>query len=248
MKQSTLRGHKRLPMKGLIVFLLATLALTLAAPAFASEGSGEHGFGGPNNHGPDGTGELGPMRSGDSGQNGGGDSHQYGPGDSQQHGPISHGPNGPHEGCKLHGSWLGYSTSTGDAWWMSTAGGQSAAAGTVVLEVPGFDMTLIVGDPPAPVFPFAFKATDLRGTWERIDANKFAYTVLGIVVDENGTTQYISKLTGSETLIDDCNTMFLENTALQIYAPQADPFADLPLIGPIPFPDHYGFRMKVDLP
>jgi len=163
-------------------------------------------------------------------------------------GPGNFGRHGPHNGCKLYGSWLGYSASTGDAWWMSTVSGQNASAGTVVLEVPGFDITLPVGEPPEPTFPGAIESTDLRGTWKRIDGNTFAYTVLGIVVDENGTTQYISKLTGTETLIDGCNTMFLENTALQIFLPQADPFEDTALIGPIPFPDHYGFRMKVDLP
>jgi hypothetical protein len=42
--------------------------------------------------------------------------------------------------------------------------------------------------------------------------------------------------------------MFLENTALQIFLPMMDPFTDAPIIGPIPFPDHFGYRMKVDLP
>ena len=155
---------------------------------------------------------------------------------------------GPFEGCKLLGSWLGYSTSTGDAWWMSTASGQNAAGGTLVLEVPGFDVTLPAGSPPVPTFPNAIAGTDLRGTWVRTGSNSFAYTVLGIAVDEYGATQYISKLTGTETLIDECNTMFLENTALQIFLPMMDPFTDSPIIGPIPFPDHYGYRMKVDLP
>ncbi len=148
----------------------------------------------------------------------------------------------------MHGSWIGYSTATGDAWWLSTASGQSAAAGTVVLEVPGFDVTLPAGNPSTATFPNAIKGTDLRGTWERIDGNTFTYTVLGMTVSESGATQYISKLSGTETLMDECNTMFLENTELQIYLPQADPFVDTPLIGPIAFPDHYGFRMKVDLP
>lgn len=155
---------------------------------------------------------------------------------------------GPKDGCKLLGSWLGYSTATGDAWWMSTISGQNASAGTVVLEVPGFDVTFPVGDPPIQIFPNAVKMTDLKGTWERTGGNTFAYTVLGIVVDENGVTQYIAKLSGTETVFEGCDTMFLEHTTLQLFLPAANPFADDPLIGPVPFPDHYGYRMKVDLP
>jgi hypothetical protein len=116
------------------------------------------------------------------------------------------------------------------------------------MEAPEFGVTILAGDPPTAIFPDAVKITDFRGTWERIDGNTFAYTVLGIAVDENGATQYIAKLTGTETLSDECNTMFVANTKIQIYLPQADPFADAPLIGPIPVPDHYAFRMKVDLP
>lgn len=249
---------------GLPVFFLIALILLLAVPAIAYEdngafvlggrsdsgqnGAGDSGQNGPGDSNQNGTGDSNQYGPGDAGQNGYGDSNQYGPGDSNQNGPGGPGPNQEVEGCKLHGSWIGYDTTFGDAWWMSTASGQSATAGTLVLEVPGFDLTLPAGDPPTATFPNALKITDLRGTWERIDGNSFAYTVLGIVVDENGATQYISKLTGTDTLSDECNTLFIANTKLQIYLPQADPFADTPLIGPMPIPDHYGFRMKVDLP
>lgn len=170
-------------------------------------------------------------------------------------GPMGEGRNGkapigegPSEGCKLLGSWVGYQNETGYAWWMSTASGQNASAGTLVLEVPGFDVTFPVGEPPVATFPDAVKVTDLRGTWVRTDGNSFAYTALSIVVDANGVPQYISKLSGTETLMDECNTMFLENTALELFLPSMDPFEDDPIIGPVPFPDHYGYRMKVDLP
>jgi hypothetical protein len=219
---------------------------------YGSDDSNQYGPGDSNQNGGDsgqnGSGDSNQYGPGDSGQNGSGDSNQYGPGDPNQNGPGGPGPNQEVEGCKLHGSWFGYEPTIGDAYWMSTASGQSASAGTLVLEVPGFDITLTAGDPPTATFPDALKITDLRGTWERIDGNTFAFTVLGIVVDESGVTQYIAKLTGTDTLSDECNTMFIENTKLQIYLPQADPFADAPLIGPMPYPDHYGFRMKVDLP
>jgi len=220
MKHMTFLACTNKARKGILTLLLASMALGLTTPAFSVDKSGEFAFESLKKHGPE------------------------GPGDYARYG-YHH---GPRHGCQLYGSWLGYSAATGDAWWMSTVSGQNAAGGTVVLEVPGFDITLPTGDSPVQTFPDAVKSTDLRGTWKRIDSNSFAYTVLGIVVDENGVTQYISKLTGTETLLDECNTMFLENTALQIYLPQADPFTDEAFIGPIPFPDHYGFRMKVDLP
>jgi hypothetical protein len=99
-----------------------------------------------------------------------------------------------------------------------------------------------------PTFPDAVQSSKLRGVWERTGPNSYAYTLVGFTLDANGGTQYISKLTGTETLSEDCNTMLLQNTYLQIYLPDADPFSDTPIIGPLYFPDHNGYRMKIDLP
>jgi hypothetical protein len=146
---------------------------------------------------------------------------------------------GKEDGCKLNGSWIGYSD-TG-AWWMASPTGQNANHGINVLDVPGFDFTL------EGAFP-AVNSSKLRGVWERTGGNTFAYTVIGFVVDINGDALYISKLSGTETIMEGCDVMFLEQTTLQIYAPDADPFSDDPILEPMHFPDHYGFRMHVDLP
>ncbi|NND57228.1 MAG: hypothetical protein HKN57_08240 [Xanthomonadales bacterium] len=142
-------------------------------------------------------------------------------------------------GCKLNGSWIGYSDS--GAWWMASPTGQNASHGINVLDVPGFDFTL------EGAFP-AVNSSQLRGVWERTGGNTFAYTVIGFAVDSNGDALYISKLSGTETILEGCDVMFLENTTLQIYAPNADPFSDDPILDPMDFPNHYGFRMHVDLP
>lgn len=146
---------------------------------------------------------------------------------------------GNDEGCKLNGSWIGYS-GTG-AWWMASPTGQNARHGINVLDVPGFDFTM------GGAFPVV-NSSQLRGVWERTGGNTFAYTVIGFAVDSNGDAQYISKLSGTETIMEGCDVMFLEHTTLQIYAPDADPFSDDPILDPMYFPDHYGFRMHVDLP
>jgi hypothetical protein len=147
---------------------------------------------------------------------------------------------GKDEGCKLNGSWIGYTDS--GAWWMASPTGQNAANGINVLDVPGFDFTL------EGAFPDVVNSSKLRGVWERTGGNTFAYTVIGFTVDGNGDAQYISKLTGTETILEGCDVMFLEHTTLQIYAPDADPFSDDPILDPMYFEDHYGFRMHVDLP
>jgi len=146
---------------------------------------------------------------------------------------------GNDEGCKLNGSWIGYSDS--GAWWMASPTGQNASHGVTVIDVPGFDFTL------GGAFPVV-NSSQLRGVWERTGGNTFAYTVVGFAVDGNGDAQYVSKLTGTETIMEGCDVMFLEHTTLQIYAPDADPFSDEPILDPMYFPDHYGLRMHVDLP
>ena len=156
------------------------------------------------------------------------------------------GPNGQEDCCKVIGSWYGWSHQYDVIYWLSTISGQNSAHGGVALEVPGFDVTLTVDD--VPTFPNAVEMTTIRGVWERTSGNTFDYTGLGIATDADGLPVYTGKLTGKHTLSEDCNTMFLEETYLQIFAPNADPFEDDPLFPPIFFLDHYGYRMQTDLP
>lgn len=156
------------------------------------------------------------------------------------------GPAEPKDGCKPLGSWFGYQPATLEIWWLSTVTGQSASHGAIALEVPGFDPTLPVEG--IPTFPDVVKFSTTRAVWNRTSGNTFEYTGLGIAVDALGQPHYIAKLTGAQTLSDECDTMFVHETFMQIYPPSANPFEDDPVIGPIPFPDHYGYRMEVDLP
>lgn len=58
----------------------------------------------------------------------------------------------------------------------------------------------------------------------------------------------MAKTTAELSIEDDCDVVYIQNTALSFYDPFANPFGDTPVLGPILLPDHCGFRMKVDLP
>lgn len=143
------------------------------------------------------------------------------------------------QNCKLHGSWLGYDQS-GSAWWMTTASGMNATQGTLILEAPFFDPT-VYG-----IFPAAVDGTHLRGAWKKTVGRSYDWSVVGYGYDEFRATQYISKLSGKDTM-QDCDTMLVWNVTLEVFAPNANPHEDAPLFA-FAFPDHYGHRIKVDLP
>jgi len=142
------------------------------------------------------------------------------------------------EDCKFQGSWFGFSAD-GSASWMSTAHGQSSSIGTYIVEYPGFDFGWF--------WPTAAKGSTLRGAWERIDEDTFAFTVIGLALDLAGTTVGIVKLSGTDSLLEDCNTMLIENT-VEVFGGSQDPFEEDPDGGVIQLPPHYGYRMKVDPP
>ena len=154
---------------------------------------------------------------------------------------------GQAQDCKLIGSWIGYSGYDGTAWWMSTASGQNADHGTSVLQVPGFDPRLEIA-PDVYAFPDAVASGFLQGVWKKTDGRNYAYSLLAIATNADGETLWLGKLAGTQTLLEGCDVMLLEQNTLSIFAPDADPFGDEPLFDPIPFPDHYGYRMHVDLP
>jgi len=143
---------------------------------------------------------------------------------------------GPKGDCKLLGSWLGYDQ-IGAAWWTSTADGQNASHGTLNLEVPSAWHFL----------PGAVGVSELRGVWKKTGEMTYDWAVIGIAYDESATTLGIAKVSGKDILGEDCNTVYVINTILEIFPPDADPNTDTP-DDVLFFPDHAGYRIQVNLP
>jgi hypothetical protein len=141
------------------------------------------------------------------------------------------------QGCNLQGSWMAYGTS-GSAEAMSMVQGQSSSHGTYVINVPGFDTTLLA------TFPDAVMGATLRGVWTRTGGNTFADTLIGLVVDSEGNTLYIAKLNATNDLAEDCNSMWIEST-LELFLPAANPFLDVPFMV-LDLPGHDAYRISVD--
>jgi hypothetical protein len=140
--------------------------------------------------------------------------------------------------CKLTGGWLGYFG--GSAGWVGVVDGVSNAYGTITIDYPALDPTLYG------TFPTAVRVGTLRGVWERTGGRSFAYTTLAVAVDAQGNSLWLGKLAGTETLGPDCNVELITAT-FYAYAPNANPYTDLPF-ATLPQPDHYGYRMHVELP
>jgi hypothetical protein len=143
------------------------------------------------------------------------------------------------QGCQFQGTWYGFLTN-GTLGWTINVQGSSSSSGINNLDYPSFDPKLGVA------FPNAIRVTTLRGSWERVGGNTFAFTMLGMALDENNSTVWTGKLSGTNVLSDDCNTEYIENT-LEVFLPTQDPFIDEPYFA-IPLIGHYGYRAKVDPP
>jgi hypothetical protein len=140
--------------------------------------------------------------------------------------------------CKLAGGWLGYYN--GAASWVAVADGVSNSAGTITIDYPALDPTLFGA------FPTGARVGIFRGAWERTGGRSFAYTTLAVAVDALGNSLWIGKLAGTETLGPDCNVEKITAT-FSAYAPNANPFTDVPF-AVIPQADHFGYRIKAELP
>ena len=149
--------------------------------------------------------------------------------------PVSAG-NGHKSNCKLLGSWIGYDA-VGAAWWMSTADGQNASHGTLNLEVPGSKL----------FFGGAFSVTELRGSWKKTGENTYDWTVVGFPYLEDTTTMLLAKLSGKDTVSEDCNTIEVTNVVMELFAATADINVDEPFFAD-DFPDHEGHRIMINLP
>jgi len=142
-------------------------------------------------------------------------------------------------GCKPTGSWIGYDE-TGSAWWLTTNTAQSASHGNLILQTPGAKN----------FFPDAYAGTEMRGVWEKFGDNMVAWTVVGFVYTEDRITLSISRLSGKATFSPDCNTEYLTDVFMEVFAPDANVETDIPL-WTMEFPDHPGYRINLvtfDLP
>lgn len=149
--------------------------------------------------------------------------------------PTSAAEQGNSQACSPVGSWFGYDPA-GTAYWMSTFHG-SSSSGTYELDIPGVDVS--------PFFYGAVRASTFRGTWTRTSGNTIAFTVIGYALDASGVVLGIAKLSGIDTLIDNCSTLSITNT-LELYGPTVNPFESQGY--PISLADHYGYRMRVTPP
>jgi len=150
------------------------------------------------------------------------------------------------DSCQYIGSWLGYDSS-GEIAWTSQANGMSSSKGTILLELPGFDITF------GGLFDVINQTSNLKGAWKRTGGNTFIYAGVGFAYNSDGETVWAARLTGEATVVGECDVLALENTWLSIYAVNYDTdpipiWTRDPDIGPLPFAPHEGYRVKVDLP
>ena len=135
--------------------------------------------------------------------------------------------------CKLTGGWIGYFGNV--AGWTAVADGVSQSNGTITINYPALDPTLFGA------FTDAVRVSSLQGVWERTGGSTFAYVTIGIAVDAQGNTLWIGKLYGTETMQAGCDVELVTAT-FEVYAPNANPFGDEPLLV-LPQAPHYGYRM-----
>lgn len=140
--------------------------------------------------------------------------------------------------CKLNGGWIGYFGNV--AGWTAIADGVANSSGTITIAYPALDPTLFGA------FPTAVRVSTLQGVWERTGGKTFAYTTIGIAVDAQGTTLWIGKLSGTETMQIGCDVELVTAT-FSVYPPNANPFEDPPLLE-LPQAPHYGYRMAPPAP
>ena len=154
---------------------------------------------------------------------------------------------GGNKGCSVQGTWFGVvgplpggEFSTQLTGWLLTVGGKSNNKGTNNLEFPNFDATL------EGMVPIATRISNLRGSWKRTGGNTFDYTFMGYAVDADNNPVYIAKISGHVTLFDDCQSEHI-TSYMELFMPDVSPFDGEPFYGE-QLDDHYGYRLKVDLP
>ena len=145
-------------------------------------------------------------------------------------------------GCQYIGSWFGYDSDE-NVGWTSQAVGPNASGGTMLLELPGFDITF------GGLFDVVGYTGNLKGAWERTGGNTFVYAAMSFATDAAGDAVYAVRLTGDLEVIGECDVIRVLNTWASIYIldPETDPvpvWERSPDIGPVPYAPHQGYRIE----
>lgn len=146
--------------------------------------------------------------------------------------------------CEYIGAWLGYD-SNGELFWTSHVTGMNSSRGTVILEVPGFDMTF------DGLFDVANYTSTHKGVWERTGGHTYSMNGYSIATNSDGDAVYVMRLGCDVSLKSHCNVLEVQACTMRLYIP--DPDTDpIPIweresdVGPIYFPSHNGYRMTVE--
>jgi hypothetical protein len=149
--------------------------------------------------------------------------------------------------CSNMGTWFGVldplhgdMTLTG---WTTTVTGQSGKMGVNVLEWPDFDPTLGLNFPP---FSDAHHINNMRGVWKRTGGRTFDYSFSGFAYNESNERVYIAKVSGSVTLLGNCDYEAI-SAYFEAFAPGDNQFLAEPIFE-TPLPNHWGQRAKLALP
>ena len=121
--------------------------------------------------------------------------------------------------------------------------GPNASGGTMLLELPGFDITF------GGVFDVVNVTGNLKGVWERTGGNTFSYAGMSFATNAEGEAVWAIRLTGDVTVTGDCDVLEVESTLMSVFIldPGYDPipvWQREPDIGPLPFAPHNGYRVK----
>jgi predicted small secreted protein len=140
--------------------------------------------------------------------------------------------------CSPLGTWLEVNPYTHVlAGFLSTTDGQSSNEGTIILENPGFGLTLFG------LFPEAVAGSGDRGVWKRIGGNTFKYSLMGTAVNSSGEIEWIRKISGTVTILDDCKTEKITAVML-VYLGTDNPFEGTPLYE-FDLGDLYAYRLTL---
>lgn len=101
-------------------------------------------------------------------------------------------------GCNPQGSWMSIYDADIPPW-VGSINGQSSSSGTDELEAPSFIFY--------PGLPPAVGMTHMRGPWNRTGGNTFDYTMIGYAYGAGGIPIYVTRMNGTKTLSEECNTM-----------------------------------------
>ena len=146
--------------------------------------------------------------------------------------------------CGYIGSWLGYDAN-GELYWTSQIAGMNSSRGTIMLEVPGFDMSL------GGMFDVDNYTTTIKGAWVRTGGHTYSTNGYAIATNADGDAVLVLQLACDVSLADDCDVLEVQKCTMSLFEPnpESDPIPiwdrdpDFP---PVEFPPHNGYRIKVD--